>query len=69
MKRNVVNRAFIIGQLEDVSTIVGKLNLIEGNVEDLICDSVVISQLELTLAKIGIPPDAAQKFMDWLHDV
>jgi hypothetical protein len=67
VKRNSVDCAALISYFKRIRSVFRKMNIVERHMKDLICDSIVISKLEIPLAELGVPPDSTQEFVDWLH--
>jgi len=67
VKRNAVDLPLGIGELKGLRAFWGKAHFLQGNQDNPVLGSVVISQLKVALNKLRIPPDAVEQFVYWNH--
>ena len=67
VERDVVGLTLGIGELKGLRAFRGEVHFLQGNQDNPILGSVVISQLKVSLGKLSIPPDAVKQFMNGNH--
>ena len=67
VERDAVGLPLGIGELKGLRAFRGKAHFLQGNQDNPILGSVVISQLKVSLGKLSIPPDAVKQFMNGNH--
>ena len=68
VKRHAMASAPGIHQPEHLRIVFGKIQFAERDHDDPSLHAIQITQLEVAAGKLGVPPDAAQQFMNWRHD-
>src|SRR5437773_8615433 len=67
VKRDAVDLPLDIGELKGLRAFGGKTHFLQGNQDNPILGSVVISQLKAPLGKLRIPPDPVEQFVNGKH--
>ncbi len=67
VKRDSVDLAFEVGELEGLRALRREDHFLERHQNNSVFRPVVISQLEIPLGELRIPPDAVKEFVDWDH--
>jgi hypothetical protein len=67
MERHSMGDALVVHDFEHARVFLWKANLIQRHADNLVLDTIEITEFEATVGKLSIPTDPAQQLMDGLH--